>query len=246
MRILFAVLIHALFPTVALAWTETSQWNTATEGEWSCQSYTGGGRFPGVHYTIDCSSQTPDPPCSFRGNFPTGYPANHELAMCWNPFPAEAEEVYVQYYVKFSSNWTWGRGSKFIFILVGGGGNIFTSVSGGSKRFYVTTQTFATNSYPPNVGRQPKMVAGRWYKHVLRLKINTPGVLDGIIQLWIDDVLTTRYSNVGFRSSSQTDRGFREITANYGAAGSDKGAGEYVWFDHSIVSTSPIGTSDFP
>lgn len=240
MRKFLAVFLLALLPSGALAWTETSHWNTVAEGGWTCQSYTAGGTFPGTHYSISAMS-SPDPPNVLRWNFPTGFPGNHELGMCWNPFPAEAEEIWVQYYFKYSPNWTVGTGSKLIFILVGGGGNVFTSFTGGSKRFYFTTQTYATNSYPPNVGPQPTMVNGTWYKHTLHLKMNTAGVLDGIVEMWVDDVLTTRYTNVGYRPASQAGRGFFDITINTGKANVAAGAGEYVLYDHTIVSTSKIG-----
>jgi beta-glucanase (GH16 family) len=166
--------------------------------------------------------------------------------MCWNPFPSEAEEIWVQYYFKYSDNWTVGTGSKLIFVLVGGGGNVFTSFTGGSKRFYFTTQTYATNSYPPNQGPEPTMVNGQWYKHVLHLKMNTAGVLDGVIEMWVNDVLTTRYTNVGYRPSSQAGRGFFDITINTGKANVAAGTGEYVLYDHTIVQTTPFGDSGGP
>jgi hypothetical protein len=238
-KLLIAVLL-LLIPAISLAWTEESHWNAVGDAGWTCQSYTGGGLFSGTYYSIDCSSSTPDPPCSLKVSPPVGYPMNHEVAFCWNTFPAEADEIWFQYYVKFSPNWVWGRGSKFIFIDVGGDGNVFTSVSGGSKRVYITTQTFATNSYPPNKRNYPTMQAGIWYKHSGHFKINTPGVLDGLIEFWVNDVLTTRYTNVGFRSAAYPGRGFREMTVNFGIAGSDAIEGTYVLFDHSIASTEQI------
>jgi hypothetical protein len=165
---------------------------------------------------------------------------NEEIVKCWNVFPSEKNEIWVQYYIKFSSNWEWGTGSKFIFAVVGGGGNLFTSVTGKGSPVYVTTQTFATNSFPPNVKTVP-MYAGKWYKHTLHLVMNTPGVQDGTIQLWVNDTLTTNYSNAGFRSTSQSDRGFSEITANFGIARVNKPAADSAYFDYTIISDEAIG-----
>ena len=55
--------------------------------------------------------------------------------------------------------------------------------------------------YKQNIGETKPIELGTCTKLKFRLKLNTPGKVDGIFQLWMDDELKCNYSNVDFRGS---------------------------------------------
>ena len=59
-----------------------------------------------------------------------------------------------------------------------------------------------------------------WHWYEMHVKVNTPGVSDGIIQVWIDGVLYVNYSTVPFRDVGDT-AGFRYMqhTGEWGGGG---------------------------
>jgi hypothetical protein len=106
------------------------------------------------------------------------------------------------------------------------------------------TQTYATNRHTPNASYNPTISAGQWYKLSARFKMNTPGVLDGICQIWIDDQLVLNHNDIGYRSSTQAGIGFREMTITPvfgGTGGSSKAATDYQWYDRPMAQATPFG-----
>lgn len=44
--------------------------------------------------------------------------------------------------------------------------------------------------------------SGQWDKLKLRVRLNTPGVAGGIVELWVNDELKLSYSNVNIRENT--------------------------------------------
>jgi hypothetical protein len=57
--------------------------------------------------------------------------------------------------------------------------------------------------YKQNIDETKPIELGAWTKLKFRLNLNTPGKVDGIFQLWMNDELKCNYSNVDFRGSYQ-------------------------------------------
>jgi len=55
--------------------------------------------------------------------------------------------------------------------------------------------------YGQNIGETHSIELGSWTKLKFRLKLNAPGKVDGIFQLWLNDDLKCNYSNIDFRGS---------------------------------------------
>ncbi|MDZ7697232.1 MAG: hypothetical protein U5R49_10025 [Deltaproteobacteria bacterium] len=56
-------------------------------------------------------------------------------------------------------------------------------------------------TFGQNIGETKPIESGAWAKLKFRLKLNTPGKVDGIFQLWINDDLKCNYENIDFRGS---------------------------------------------
>lgn len=235
------VLLFLLLPSVVMAWTKTSHWNSDSEDSWSCIDRSGGG--PQGSHAIEFSSDTPDPSNVLKIVYPAGWVGGHEPVHCWNALPSETEELYVQYYFKYSNGYQFHNGdNKQMYFSVGGGGNYYIAVNNGNVHFI--TQTYATNRFFPNTGSNPKINTNQWYKLTAHFVMNNAGIANGTAQIWINDQLVINTNAVGYRSSSQSGRGITEMTLTpvFGG-GSDniKNSTDYQYFDYTILSTGPIG-----
>lgn len=151
-------------------------------------------------------------------------PGNLALFFADNPTSSNThtsprlDEVFVQYFVLFSSVTSWPSISTKISKLeswpVAWANNT-------NKNFYLTTEINSSGqfistvnrikdnigyiSYIQNQGTPVSVVPNKWHKIKIRVKVNTPGAENGVIQMWIDDVLTTSYEDIVFCT---TDAGY--------------------------------------
>ena len=56
-------------------------------------------------------------------------------------------------------------------------------------------------NYYQNLGSPVSLSPGTWNKIKIRLKLNTPGSINGIYQIWINDELKCNYSNMNYRGT---------------------------------------------
>lgn len=90
---------------------------------------------------------------------------------------------------------------------------------------------------------------GQWHSHELRLKINTNGNQDGILQYWFDGVLKASYTNFDFGQnvgSSYTGMAVSRFGVGIGNTSSTpwfQTTWSAVAFDDVVVSTNYIGPS---
>jgi hypothetical protein len=232
------------------AFTSTSHWDSVSDG-WGCINRTRSGSYPEMHYSTEATSGTPDPSNALKITFPNGWRDAGEPAHCWNVFGSQNEEIYVQYYFKYSSGYQFhGVDNKQTYYWIGSGsvGNFYLSVNG-SRKINMITQTYATNRHLPNTTYNPTIESGVWYKITARFKMNTPGALDGICQVWINDQLVINKNTIGYRSSAQAGIGFREMTITPvygGSSGLVKTQTDYQWYDQVVISTEPLASSPIP
>jgi fibronectin type III domain protein len=98
-----------------------------------------------------------------------------------------------------------------------------------------------------NQGAPVSITDGAWHVLKTHLKLNTPGLADGVGQLWIDGILKADFSNVNFRDS-YTATGWNHLVLSSNiAAGAPKAEDEY-WDDILLTggslssNTGPPGT----
>ncbi len=83
--------------------------------------------------------------------------------------------------------------------------------------------------------------SGRWICVESRVRINSPGLKDGLAALWVDGVLDTIRTNLDFRGTytgpgSSVNAILLEAYWNNGSP-----TPQYRWYDDFVVSTEPIG-----
>jgi len=235
-----------LIPTIVFAWIDTSHMDGSYPiigGGWSCiDSGTGYG-------AIVSDSTSPDPSTVLKLTYPAGFYNGNYAAKCWNMLPGSTTpsvqytELWVQYYFKYSSNYYFHPvDNKQTYYFTGGSNsanNWYISVNG-SHHVNVVTQTFNTDRHLPNTGYDPVINAGQWYKMRARFVMNTPGVLNGILQIWINDQLVINKSTVGYISQAEGIREVQIAPVFGGNTGVSKPAEDYQYYELFTISTSPI------
>lgn len=174
------------------------------------------------------------------------------------PAPKEdINEIWAVTWSKFDPGYTWPNNTQKILILnlmdgassprceqiyvfVANNGEYRTDrsnfsdsqgrcVSGASGQFFALSQ---------NRGTPVSVTFGQWDKIKLYVRLNTPGQSDGIVRMWINNVLKTEYTNVPIRQlASHTIQKFllSTYTTNTGGNGAQ-------WHDDMLISaTDPDG-----
>jgi len=245
-----AFLILLLLPATALA-TFPIDWNwNSIGGGWDCQSRprcaTGG--HVGECFAVEYTAGTPDPSYALKFTYPLGYTPGGDPAACWNNFGSPKNEIYGQFYFKFSPDYTWNPvQNKMVIIQIGpgaqGAGDIIAVQRSSHKMTFQTQYAETVNYYANTPGYDPEIVSGQWYKITWRQVINTPGVANGILQMWINDTLSHNYNTVQYRRSTEGSLAFYEwsLMPIYGGIiGPPKPKEEYFWIDRTIMQATPI------
>jgi len=97
----------------------------------------------------------------------------------------------------------------------------------------------------PNIPIFDSDHVGEWYLVEQRVRLNTPGRSDGIMQLWIDEKLVVERTNINFRGWN-IDAGITRIQLEVYAnspRGATVDASRYI--SHLVVSTEYIGPATF-
>ena len=128
---------------------------------------------------------------------------------------AASSEVGVRFNVLLQDNFQFVRGGKLPGLYGGTantGGRVPTGFDGFSVRFVWQAQgDGALSAYLPTSGKWGtvlglghwRFVPGRGTDLTLYLKMNTPGVADGVIAAWADDVLVVYAPDVLFRNTAE-------------------------------------------
>ncbi len=163
----------------------------------------------------------------------------------------KVEEVYMQMYSKFDPGYVWPNRSHKIALL-----NLTDGVTS-DRRYQVYVYVDPTGRYAvdhsniatwqffghaQNIGTPVTVRSGQWDKLKLYTKLNTPGLSDGIIRLWVNDQLKVSYENVNIREN--TNYGMNKfILSSYSTNAT--GSNGLQWYDDLVVSqTDPGSTID--
>ena len=173
------------------------------------------------------------------------------------------DEVYIHYYLKFSSNWTFptgGSGIKSFLIggVVGGGWghtvNVLIEKWAQHRPFFDVYNDPDANNWggipcndPPYYGSTAAWLTfqwqiNQWYEVEAYAKLNTGSNENGIVRLWIDGILLVECTHVRIGTNPYFDH--IEIT-NY-ISGSQSGYdpnGTQIYTDELIIQDEPFGGS---
>ncbi|MFH1070452.1 MAG: FlgD immunoglobulin-like domain containing protein [Candidatus Glassbacteria bacterium] len=173
------------------------------------------------------------------------------------------DEIYWRLYVKHQDGWTGGGPAKLsraTSIVSGGwlqamishvwssGESLTLDPASGVVGDRVVTTTYNDFANLHWLGNQPVTETkvsstdeSGWFVCVeARAKLNTPGLKDGVNQLWIDGKLESERTGMAWRGSYTAfgiNAVFLEAYWN-----SNSPVTESRWYDNFIISTQPIGT----
>jgi len=117
----------------------------------------------------------------------------------------------------------------------------------------LTTGGFILNGQPqtsggtpggmrPNVPNAPVLRRDTWYRtEVLAIMNSSPAVSDGVLQVWVNGVLTINYTDVRYAEGSQLTE-WRELHFDPYYGGNSPGhvisTPSFLYSDHAVMSTS--------
>jgi hypothetical protein len=140
-----------------------------------------------------------------------GTPAGGAQAYLLAPTPAD--EAYLRYYVRFPDGFDFVKGGKLPGLFGGtatAGRRIPDGTDGFSTRYMwrrggdgeVYAYLPTSREHGTSIGRGAwRFVPGRWTSLEQRVRLNRPGVADGRITVWVDDVQVLDERGVRFRTS---------------------------------------------
>lgn len=220
-------------------WNDTDGWRTM----WNS----------GPPIRAESTPGAPDPPSALKFTYPKGgcEPGAAEYDRL---SAASTPDIYVGHWIKYSTNFRWhpiGNKLDYLWVAAPTGDNFFVAVWG-DQRMSMTTQTRWTDfrNWRSNTGLDPVIQSGRWYWLEWHAKMNTPGQRDGIFELWIDDQLVMRHTNVPYAPASLSkpvwgDFKHHPLGAHCGYAGYTNlgtlNEDMFLWIDLTVISTNRIG-----
>jgi len=228
----------------------TNSWNSLSVQGWI---YGGDNCSLASCKAIDPSTDIPEPPNALKIIFPIGFKDGFTPALAGYTF-TQQNEIYWGFWFKFSSNWTWNPvGNKITYIKLANSSvdNFFVAAMDSNQKLAMTNQHSWTNfaRFNSTTGYNPTIVAGQWYWLEMHMKINTPGIADGLFELWLNNTLVMQHFNVPYRPASEPNISFEYVSLEpiWGGAGNVvKQQEEYIWYDYSVISTTPIGMQGVP
>lgn len=191
-----------------------------------------------------------------RIRFPRGKVGPSEAGSQWavNLGSNSSDDLFVSYRVRFVGDFDFVRGGKLPGLSGGEsntGGRKPNGSDGWSGRIMWRPQGAAVQYvYHPD---QPTIYgddmswgrtfpADRWVRVETRIKMNTPGQRNGIVQSWMDGQRVLNRTDVRFRDTSgfQIDRFLFDTFFGGNSAEWAPSKEEHIDFDDFVVSGSPI------
>jgi hypothetical protein len=179
------------------------------------------------------------PPDVLRIIFTSGMSRDSEPSVNWMSLPGP-REVYTRWWMKLSPNWTGSPagGGKITFLHVrpDGQGQVYTALLGSSAPHAIVVNTewrpYGQKFWTPNVTTTP-IFYDRWYGVGWYVRWESaPGVGDGVLRWWVDDVLNGDYTQVSFPAGGSGFQQFEFAPTRQNPPAAE----QYLYIDHTDVS----------
>jgi len=165
----------------------------------------------------------------------------------------KVEEVYLQLYSKFSSGYTWptAQSHKIAILNLTNGTDwerryqvfIYVNPNGAYMVDHSYIGTWQFFGLPQNVGTPATVNFDTWDKLKLYVRLNTPGNSDGIVKLWVNDVLKADYTDLNLRQNTLFGVN-KLILSTY--TSHQSGSDGVQWFDDWTMATEDIEPTPIP
>lgn len=176
----------------------------------------------------------------------------------WRTDLGQHEELYVSYSVRFENLFNFVRGGKIPGLV---GGHTTSGRKPSGKDFFIGRMTFGDrgkahqyvyhlnqrnrhgDGFPWNFRQKQRyFIPGQWHRLENRIRMNTPGKKNGIIQSWFDGELAFEKNDFEFRNDVKLKINQLFFSTFFGG-GDIRWATtkeEYAYFDDVIVSKIPV------
>jgi hypothetical protein len=243
----YSLYAHLTWPNEPTGFARIAERGFSAIDEYGWWYETRRGRFDIVRDTAAPAS----PQSVGRMTYPAGFPDGREPANIEIALSARPADLYLSFWVKFSANWQ-GHSSGTNKILF-----VWTSQAGGddeSKFFFkfegtgngtlvpaaVAEQIGAPNEtareFFPNV-TDVQVFRGQWHRIEIVLRINTPGLPNGVLTYWVDGTLVGQYTDVRWNEPRDTNWSFIQWAPTWGGYVNQTLTREqYQYMDHLYVS----------
>jgi hypothetical protein len=238
-RFLLSILILCLSASVSHAVTYFSCDGNRCGVDWS--NYYGS-----FNYGVSDSTAPDGNGVVWRWTLPPGSPAGSGIATVWPNFGfSGANEMWVQYYWKNSSNWVYnGVVDKHFYFNPS---NTIVGFRSGGDRMCISPQggPQAYNHCPNEYTTEPPFYQQRnaWHKMkaYIKLNTNTSPPYNGVFKLWIDDEYVTNRTLAYSGSGSEVLSNFHWAVIWGGVSGTIPSTQYFYIDDIYIGSTEPGG-----
>ena len=220
---------------------ETNEWSTRTQAGWAYNA-------PPV---IDNATNTPAGGGALKMTYPAGtYTTSMGGGRAEYTIPGQPTELYIGHWIKWSSPFDWNPiGTKIDYLVMreastasGFRDNFLTMIQNNGSTLTFTQQLVSApgtqNRYPNRGG--VNIQKNRWYWLEIHARLNTVGQANGFLEIWVDDVLIMQHSDVTYRTTNAS-WGQYQHSPEWGGGGGTINQEQYIWFDHTVLSTTRIG-----
>ncbi len=185
---------------------------------------------------------TPDPPNVMQWTFGGGFTDGNAPGIATLQITA-TNELYFQYYFKYSSNWTYHPvENKQCFVWANNSENNFYVAVG----LFSREMAFDLQGNGGSAVLQSKGVniqSNRWYKVSGHVIINTGSNSNGTAQMWLDDVLIINRTGVRFWNNADKFGSFAFTPVWGGYEGRTVPSTQYLYLDALRIQTTTIGAA---
>jgi len=249
--LLGVLLALLLCGTAQAAVLETNEWNNKTQTGWQYSSGTNGDG--AVIDTAPAGGAAPSGGSAMKFVYDAGTYAQSIGGGRAEFTNLTGSEIYVGHWAKWSPNYTWNAvATKLDYIKTAANctsiaqlcyTTLRTRENGAGLALDVGIDTPHTRYN--NVGGTFNFPRGQWVWVEWRVKLNTLGSANGILQVWINDALKVDYANVQFMSVATTWK-YLQHSPEWGGIGGTIPSTQYYWVDHTVISTTRIGMPGAP
>ena len=200
--------------------------------------------------SIDSTANSPSGGGALRFTFEAGTYSTSTSGGTGTYVTTGHTDLYVGHWMKWSSPFNWNPvGTKFDYLFMtdpnanGNRDNLLFMVQNGGNTLTFTQQLWAapgTQNRSANVSSQAFQL-NRWYWFEFHVRLNTLGKPDGLLEAWVDDKLVMRHTDVTYRTYNSVWGNFQHA-AVWGGGGGTISQKQYFWVDHTVISTTRIGS----
>lgn len=220
------------------------EWESKPGAPWSYNA-------PPVIDPAPDGGSSPSGGSALKMTFPAGtYATSFSGGRAEYVISGQPTELYMGHWIKWSNPFDWNPiGTKIDYLFMrdpanaaGGRDNFLTMIQNNGTTLTFTQQLWnapGTQNRYPNRG-SVNIQKNRWYWFEIHGRLNTVGRADGFLEIWVDDVLIMQHSDVTYRTTD-TPWGQYQHSVEWGGGGGTINQQQYLWIDHTVISTTRIG-----